>query len=76
MCYLGNKLPPAEVLRDIIENMLGYTYPPKTLHRRIGFLTKKEKASCDKLFKQMEDLCQDIDDIISYRAEIKRDKWP
>lgn len=64
---------------------LGWTYPYTTLKRRLGLLTKKEKERCVKLYgqalsshsydKAIEKLDQ-MEQIISIRAEIKNDKWP
>jgi len=63
-------------LRLIFREILGITYPLETLRRRLLFLTKKETDKVNQKYNKIEEYLNDIDEIISYRAEIKNDKWP
>lgn len=62
---------------------VGYTYPPKTLERRLGLLNKAQMNRVTSKFRiakrhkdEIDDLVQDIDDIIANEAEKQNDKWP
>jgi len=76
LCSSDSKLPPAEILRRIFKDMLAVTYPTKTLKRRIESLTKRERASCDKIYAVIVRMCEEIEEVISNRADMKQDKWP
>jgi HEPN domain-containing protein len=63
-------------LRDLLELITAATYPEKTLTRRLGLLTKEEKKKVNKKLAQVYDLVEEVDEIISNRAEEVGDKWP
>lgn len=69
------ELPPANLFSELIELILGATYPPNILARRVNLLTKAEKLKCDKNWRKIEKLTEEINDIISNRAEICNDPW-
>lgn len=56
--------------------VIGITYPARTLKRRIGFLTKTELKKIAKLEKTLNDTLEKIQDIIAMRAEVRNDSWP
>lgn len=69
------KLPNASVLKNVLEYLIAVTYPEHILKRRIGLLTKTEKAMCDKAWHQVMKNTEKIDTIISDRADKEQDPW-
>lgn len=66
----------AKDARRFFEMTLGFTYPTKTLDRRLGFLTKEEKTRIDLLYRHTLILIEKIENIIANRAEEMHDRWP
>lgn len=63
-------------LREHIESLIGYTYPLKTLKRRLNALTNNELERVFKKILKANDIYHEIDYIISVRAEKNKDRWP
>lgn len=73
---LSNEPLPFNVKNALqLFEIIGSTYPLKTLSRRINLLTKKEQTQVYKIYKNIEDLIEKMDDIISHRAEKACDPW-
>ncbi len=73
--YCEDELPPANILKEIIELGSGSTYSPNILARRVNLLTEKERLACDKKWNKIAKLINGIDEIISKRAEVENDPW-
>ncbi len=69
-------LPEIKSLRQFFEMTTGATYPKSTLKRRMKLLTLEETKRCNKLWHKIEVLAEEIDDVISLRAELEHDNWP
>lgn len=69
-------LPGTQFLCEFLEVTTCSTYPVSTLKRRVKLLTPAEKERCDKLWSKVANLAEEIDEIISIRAEKAQDKWP
>jgi len=62
-------------LRDMLENVLGYTYPTHILERRIRLLNAKDRKKLKRWETSLEVTLEEIDRIISDRAEEEQDPW-
>jgi hypothetical protein len=63
-------------VRQFLEKTTGMTYPLKTLKRRLGLLNTTDRKGVISLEKTIVKCAEEIDEIISYRADIEGDKWP
>lgn len=63
------------VLKRIIEEFEGSTYPEKILKRRLGLLNNKEKTRVLKIWQNVHKEIEEIDNIISLAAEKADDPW-
>jgi uncharacterized protein YheU (UPF0270 family) len=64
-----------EVLKNLLEDFTGSTYPENILERRINLLNKLERARVLQNWNDIHKALNIIDDTISKRAEIEKDPW-
>lgn len=65
-----------DLVRQMLWDIVGYTYPKKTWERRLASLTTKDRAKLAKLEEKLHNILEDIDSVIATRAEINKDPWP
>lgn len=66
----------ARQLDWLLRNILGATYPKKTLDRRLALLRPNEYEKIHKYLNSIEEAVEKIDEIICRRAELEKDPWP
>lgn len=65
-----------EVLSSLIKDATVSTYPKDTLVRRLNLLNPKEVQKLGKKLYVAIHAMEDIDEIISDRADKENDEWP
>ena len=65
-----------DLVRQMLCDVVGYTYPKKTWERRLSALTDKDRAKIAKLEEKLHNILEKIDSVVAERAEINKDPWP
>lgn len=67
-------MSPADVA--CLLEVMGYIYPLETMARRLQLLTPRERTKIRSNLSKILDLIEEVDGIISNRAELAKDPWP
>lgn len=64
-----------KTFRDILEYVIGITYPQKILNRRLELLNEDEKQRMMELGETIENALEEMDAIIVDCSERNNDPW-
>jgi hypothetical protein len=67
-----------EIDENLLKELLwleAETYPIEILKKRLRLLTRTEREKVLKMYNKIEIYIHKIDEVISNRAEIAKDKW-
>lgn len=67
-------ISPSDMM-ELLE-VIGYTYPLETMARRLQLLTPRERTKIRSNLSKILDLIEEVDGVISNRAELAKDPWP